>query len=304
MASNHPVRSFSEVCCAEARAAIIQMENNPDETVCNRIWKIHRDLQSSNLTTTVQVMMVYRFISKRVPEGCFAILSGVNTGMYNPRELKRSYVQSLSTGTSCEFLRSLDKLAKNLLAVHVCSDVKMSLNKRQVIDFLSGEEDPALHTAEHLTSLALDDSPSAVVYSGWQQEAIKLHNTIRKIATMRPADSKAGRFYSDILSACDQTKELLDAFDQGKLAYDRDVVLIGWMDEIIKIFSKPDYLEAKGVSYQVLKNVSNKVALLRESIWWVTELEGKEYLFFDESWYLYGISAFSDGVPGCEDFNC
>ncbi|AED98373.1 ML [Jos virus] len=267
-----PLRPLGTICSDDASLAITQMENSPDEAVCGRIWKMHRDQPHSSPLLLAQLMLTFKFMTKKIPEGLTQVLSRFATAKYNAGELRKEFLSKTSSLEVCDLVQSLDEIGVLVLATQICKDVRYSLTRPILSEFLSRARDGGgcasnpEHLAQHYQAMELDDSAPEPQLSGWQPEAIKLHNTIRKVAAMGKQEGKVGKFYSEILQACDQTKELLDALDQGKCSYDREVVLIGWMDEIIKIFSKPDYLEAKGVSYQVLKNVSNKVSLLRESI--------------------------------------
>ncbi|AHB34059.1 matrix [Upolu virus] len=267
-----PLLSLSSLCSEDAVHAIAQMENAPEEAICNRIWKMHRDQAHSSPLLLAQLMLCYKFLLHKTPEGATATLARFPTSMYNAKELKKEFLSRNTTVQVCDMVQKLDELGVLVLAVQLCTDVRYSITKPILAEFLSRAKeggglsmDPE-HLAGHYSAMDLDTTPPESSQPGWQAEAVRLHNTIRKVASTGKQEGKVSRFYAEILQACDQTKELLDALDSGKHAYDRSVVLIGWMDEIIKIFSKPDYLEAKGVSYHVLKTISNKISLLRDSI--------------------------------------
>nr|UYX69300.1 ML [Tiliqua thogotovirus] len=263
-----PLVALSSLCDDVVEHAAQQIETCPDQRIVDRVWKMIRDMGGISINQITQVMLVYSYTIRKPPEAANKVLSQAMTSVYNPTVLKKEYKKQPTNEKIIDYLDTINQAGVCMLAADLCTEVNYRFTRPVVCEFISrlGSGAKTNQLAKELDLHHLDDSQPPEGEVGWIPEATRLYNTIRKVASRGTKEGNAKKFYKEIYMACEETEELLKAFKEGSCCYDKEVVMISWMDEIMKIFSKPDYLEVQGISYQLLKNLSYKVTTLRNSL--------------------------------------
>nr|UBB38854.1 matrix-like protein [Orthomyxoviridae sp.] len=94
---------------------------------------------------------------------------------------------------------------------------------------------------------------------------IKEMNVLVQVAKAPTKNESLKQCYKELLDSTTEFQTLLTTLGQSGKDFNEISLYIGWARETVRILSRPDYLNASGISYQLLREVSDNVTRLLNS---------------------------------------
>ncbi|BBD20269.1 matrix protein [Oz virus] len=260
--------SIDMICSPRVIPHVREMEQCHSEKTCLRLWKLVRDDNTYSSEELIQVALMYKYVTKRQPESFISLTHKMKQGKYDPPSIKRCFRQQDGLRAISDYIRSLDKEGKMVLACMLIQSSQV-LNRTVLVELIGGIAGKSTHDLlpVHASDINLYDSDSEEETRDlWLEEVTKQLNTLTPVLRGKFSNPEEKELCMAIKQRIEDFLNLEKLAKESGSPYDKRTYMKSLLKELCCILQGERVMKAKGLVYQILVGVGEQLYQLLKSV--------------------------------------
>ncbi|QFR36193.1 matrix protein [Thailand tick thogotovirus] len=256
------------LCLSRISPHVREMEQSHSEKVCNRLWKLVRDDPTYGSEEVLEVALVYKYVTKKQPESFLLMSQKLKQGKYDPSSVKKCFKQQDGLKAISNYIRSLDKEGKMVLACMLIQSSSV-LSRTVLVELVGGisEKNTCDILPVQTADINLFDSDSEEeTRDAWLEEVTKQINTLTPVLQGKFSNPEEKELCQLIKTRIEDFVKLERMAKEAGSPYDKRTYMRSLLKELCSILQGDKVLKAKGLVYQILVGVGEQLYQLLKSV--------------------------------------